>query len=405
MAELVSSSPQQKQEQTFFSVITEQERASVTDKIICGREFKFNYINCDKLFNLMDTKGIERENLRNIDIHKYNYNQISPQIVNYFPDIKINIFENSPCVNECVNFNINTSYKYGIYYVLTKEDKSFEYGFDFFSSNVENQENKYEHSKILLDNYEYFYSEDITSNEDIKYYLEQSLFKLLVAICSIRNDEYKLAEILFAKTNKDKMIPKQLAKELGYFVRIINWKKIDCIDIEDLNDDLELVNNETEEKISLKEFKFIIKTISDKNEIEFDNKQKNINFEIFELFLLNNINLNSRTLQFYKKSYQLSMSMLMESLKLIIQLTNEMNMRKKFFSRYISFLIEFKLEDYKNKNIFNKIYLEKINNKKELFEKLFNQINTYYEKNKYNDDNLDKIKSDFDLLYDEMFNV
>ena len=107
----------------------------------------------------------------------------------------------------------------------------------------------------------------------------------------------------------------------------------------------------------------------------------------------------------YKDVYQQSMNVLMQSLKLIIQLTNEMNMRKKFFSRYISFLIEYKLRDYKNQNIFNKIYLEKINNKKELFEKLFNQINAYCNKNKHNEDKLDKIKSDFDLLYDEMFNV
>jgi hypothetical protein len=403
MSALVALEPQQ--EQTFFSVITEQEQKSITDEIICGRELKFNYINGDKLFELMDTKGIEKKNLRYIDILKYNYNQIFSQIVSYFPDIKINKFENSPCANECVNFNIDTTYKYGIYIVLAKEEKSFEYGFDFFSSSVENQENKYEHSKILLDNYEYFYSEDISSNKDIKRYLDETLFKLMVAICSITDDEYKLAEILFAKTNKDKLTPKQLAKELGYFLKIINWKKVDCIDLEDLYDDLELVNDETEEKITLKEFKKIIKTMCEKNEIKFDAKQKDLSFEIFELFLLNNNNMNSRALTFYKKSYQQSLNMLMQSLKLIIQLTNEMNMRKKFFSRYISFLIEYKLSDYKNQNIFNKIYLEKINDKKELFEKLFNQINAYCNKNKHNEDKLDKIKSDFDLLYDEIFNV
>lgn len=395
----------QGQEQTILSVITENEKLSIIDEIICGRELKFQYINGDKLFELLKTKGFDEINLHYIDILKYNYNLILTQIANFYPDIKINKFENSPCANECTNFNIDSTYKYGIYLVLTKEDKSYEYGFDFFSSSVENQENKYEHSKILLDNYEYFYSEDICSNDDILHYLDETLFKLMVSICSIKDDEYKLAEILFAKTNKDKMEPKQLAKELGYFLKIINLKKENAINLEDLFDDLQLVNDETEKKISFSGFIKIIGSICENNKIKFDNNQKDINFEIFELFLLNNNNISSRVLMFYKSSYQKSSTLLMQSLKLIIQLTNEINMRKKFFSRYISFLIEFKLGDYKKSNIFDNVYLEKINDKKELFEKLFNKINTYCEKNKHNEDKLDEIKTDFDLLYDEMFNV
>jgi hypothetical protein len=392
-------------EQIVFSVITEQERTSITDEIICGKTLKFKYINSEKLIELIDSKSILKEKLSHFDILKYNYNQIFTQIIHYFPDIKINKFENSPCANECANFNIDSTYKFDIYMILTKEDKSFEYGFDFFSSNLDNEENKYEHSKILLDNYEYFYSEDINSNEDIKYYLNETLFKLMVAICSIRDDEYKLAEILFTRVNKDKMDLKLLIKELGYFLKIINWKKLDLINLEDLYDDLQLIDNKTKDEINLKDFKKTIKNICDDNKIQFEVKNQDISFKIFELFLLNNIDLSSRTLMFYKKSYQQSISMLMESLKLIIQLTNEINMRKKFFSRYINFLIEFKLGDYKNQNIFNKIYLEKINDKKELFEKIFNQINVYCKKNKHCEDKLDKIKLDFDSLYDNVFTI
>lgn len=404
MSELVAVEYQQKQ--TFLSVITEQEKASITDEIICGKELKFNYIDGDKLFELMNVKGIEKENIRYLDILKYNYEQIILQLTNYFPDIKINKFENSPCINECTNFNIDSTYKYGIYLVLTKEDKNFEYGFDFFSSMSDNPENKYEHSKILLDNYEYFYSEDITSNDDIKQYLNETLFKLMIAICSIRDDEYKLAEILFVKENKDLITPKQLLKKLGYFMKIINWKKLNDINLEELYDDLILINNETENELTLKEFKKIIKNICEKFQIKFDSKRLNINFNIFEkIILYMNTNYTSEILDFYKDIYQQSMRILMSSLKLIIKLTNEMNMRKKFISRYITFLIEFRLEHYKNKDIINNIYLKNIDNKKELFEKLSNKINKYCEKNKHNENKLDKIKSDFDLLYDEIFNV
>lgn len=390
----------------IFTFITEQEQLSITDEIICGKKLNFQYINSDKLIQLINSKSISKENIKHLDILKYNYNRIFSQIADYFPDIKINKFENSPCANECANFNIDSTYKYDIYVVLTKEDKSFEYGFDFFSSSSDNQENKYEHSKILLDNYEYFYSEDIKSNEDIKHYLNETLFKLMIAICSIKDDEYKLAEILFTRVNKDNLSPNQLIKKLGYFIRVIEWKKVNDIDLEELYNDLILINNESEDEISLKKFKLVIKSICDKYTIKFDTKQKNINFDIFEKIILHmNSIYTSDILDFYKDIYQQSMSILMQSLKLIIQLTNEINMRKKFFSRYISFLIEYKLGDYKNQNIFNRIYFEKINNKKELFEELFNQINKYCKKNIHDECKLDKIKFDFDLLYDDVYNI
>lgn len=350
---------QQTQPQLLYDITTQND---IIDEIIYSNELKFKYINSDKLIKILETKYDSKENIRHIDILKYNYNKIILQIAEYFPDIKIDKFENSPCANECVNFNIDSTYRYDIYLVLTKEDKIYEYGFDFFTSklDINNHENKYEHSKILLDNYEYFFAEDIDSTNDIKYYLNETLFKLMVAICSINNDEYKLAEILFVKLYEDKMSSKQLLKKLGYFKRIINWKKIDCINIKDLESNLLLINNETEKEIELDEFKKIITNICEKHEIKFNPMQKDINFNIFEKIILHiNSNYTSEILDFYKDIYQQTISMLLQSLKLIIQLTNEMNMRKKFISRYINYLIEFKLKDYKNQTIFNKNYLTK----------------------------------------------
>lgn len=43
--------------------------------------------------------------------------------------------------------------------------------------------------------------------------------------------------------------------------------------------------------------------------------------------------------------------------------------------------------------------------KKTLFENLFKDINAYCDKNKHNEDKLDKIKYDYDLLYDNVFNI
>lgn len=392
------------EEKNHFTIITEGERKTTLEEIICGKELKFDYVNGEKLMALFKSKGAK--GLKYLDVLKYNYEQIFLQLSKYFPDIKINKFNCSPCINECANFDIDSTYKYDIYVVLAQGDKIFEYGFDFFESQDDCPQNKYEHSKILLDNYEYFYSEDVNTNDDIKHYLEETLFKLLVAICSIRDDEYKLAEILFVKTNKDSMEKKILLKELSYLTRVIGWKKLNLINLGDLFDNLMLIDKNKEEEITFKEFKKIIKTICEKYNVKFDIKQKEISYNIFEKIILHiSTDYESEILDSYKDIYQCSMSMLMQSLKLIIQLTTEMNMRKKFISRYIQYLIEFKIKDYKNKDMFDDIYKKRINCKKHLFDKMMELINDYYDVNKHNEEKLEKIIDNFELLYNNMFDI
>jgi len=378
----------------------------ISDEIIYGKNLKFNYINGDKFFQLINSKNIDVENLSYLDILKYNFDEIITQLVNFFPDIKINKFSNSQCVSECKIKQQNYTYKYDIYLVLSKNDKIYEYGLDFFSNLEQNPPNKYLDSKILLDNYEYFAGDDVSSNLDIKYYLNETLFKILTSICALKDDEYQLAETIFVKSNSTNKTSKQLLKELGYFLRIIEWKKSNSINLEDLYDSLMLESNETNEQITKKQFLKIVNEICSNKNITFTTKQQSISYETFEVLLLNiSSNYNSQVLQQYKDTYLKAMGLLLDSLKIIINLVKEINMKKKSTPDYINNLILYHLDEYQEPNIINKIYLTKIKDKKVLFENLFNDINKYCNKNKHNEDKLDKIKNDFDLLYDNVFNV
>jgi len=399
------SKPQQ--EQPFFSVITEQEQKSITDEIICGKKIKFQYLNSDKLFKLIEEKKINKENIidiSHINVLQYNLDKIITQLLEYFPDVKINKYINSPCATECKIKQEKFTYKYDIYVVISKNDKIYEYGYDFFSNLLTVPENKYSHSKTLLDDYQYYISDDVESNIDIEKYLSESLFKLLTAICALKNDEYQLAEIMFVKSNKENKTQKQILKELGYFLRIINWKKSNEIDLEDLFDSLMLEDNKTKEQINKKQFLKIINEICSDKKIKFLFEQKSINYEIFEILLMNINTYNSQMLQQYRDTYLKAMSILMNSLKIIIELVKEINNKKTFTSEYIINLIDFHLNEYKYQNVIENIYYNKINEKKNLFENLFNDVNAYCNKNKHNEDKLDKIRNDFDLLYDTVFN-
>ena len=150
MSELVQT--QIVNESLFLSNDLTKYKHKITDEIIYGMELRFNYINADKLVSLLDSKGIEKENLTCMDVLKYNFEIIISQLSIYFPNIKFDKTDNAPCINECENFNFESTYKYSIYLVLSKDDKTYEYGFDFLSNLNDVEPNKYEDSKFLLDN-------------------------------------------------------------------------------------------------------------------------------------------------------------------------------------------------------------------------------------------------------------
>lgn len=397
------------QNESFFSVITEQEKINIMNEIICGKKLKFQYINSDKLFKLINTKNsnmIDTFDLTHMNILQYNLDIIITQISTYFPDVKINKFANSPCATECKIKQEEFTYKYDLYVMITKNDKIYEYAYDFFSNLLDIPENKFSHSKTLLDDYQYFASEDIQSNEDIERYLNENLFKLLTAICALRNDEYQLAEIMFIKSNQENKTQKQILKELGYFMRVINWKKSNEIDLEDFSDECMFTDKETKETITFKKFMKTVNLICNKNDIKFDVKNKICNFEIFEEIILNiNEYFESNAMSQYKLVYKKAMRILIDSLKIIIMLVKEINLKKTFTPDYINNLIEFHIDEYKCPDVIKNIYYNKIKEKKILFERLFDDINKYCEKNNHDEDKLDKIKNDFDLLYDDIYNI
>jgi len=394
------------QTQINFSVITEQEQKSITDEIICGKKLKFNYINGNKLIQLLEKKSISSDAFTYMNVLKYNIDKIINQLSDFYPDIKINKFYNSPCMTECKIKKEKFTYKYDIYIVMTKDYKIYEYGFDFFLNLSDIPENKYLQSKTLLDDYQYFINEDIQTDNDISIYLNNNLFKMLTTICAIKDDEYQLAEIMFVKSNQENKTQKQILKELGYFLRVINWKKSNKINLEDLYDECMFTENQTGKTITYKKFTKTLNLICEKDEIKYNIETDTIGFDIFEEIIMNiNEYFESSTISQYKSVYKKAMSMLMVSLKIIIDLVKEINMKKTFTPNYINNLIEFHLDEYKEQDILNKIYYKKINEKKILFENLFKDINVYCDKNKHNEDKLDEIKSDFNLLYNNVYNI
>lgn len=347
----------------FDFIITEQEKKNIADEIIMCKKIKINYINHDKLVMFLGLTNIIINEITPFATFKYNVIELINQLKTYYTDIIFTIEINSPCVNECKILQPQYTYNYDIYLKMEKNNKKFDYGFDFFFDINEdsNNRNKYTESKILLDSYEYYIEEDIKTHVDIKNYLYDISFKLLTTISTLEDNEYMLAENIFVKSCGENKTNKQILKELGYFSKIIEWKKSNLIDVEELFDELRLKDDKTEEQIDKKIFLKIINDICCKNQISFSTKQKNINYDIFEILLLNiSSNYNSPSLLQYKNVYLKAIKMLMESLKIIINMVNEINMKKTFTPEYINSLIMFHLDEFRDPNVIDNFIKKKI---------------------------------------------
>jgi hypothetical protein len=345
-----------------------------------------------------------KPNLNSLELLSFNIVKVIVQLSNHFDDITFNLYFNSPCKTECDIKDFVHTHKYHMYLEITQKDKSYQFGFDFVTGSEQISESKYNDSKILLDSYDYFILDDIENNDDVKKYLSDIVYKILTSVCSIKNDEYYLAEVLFAKLRQDSNISyKKLLKELKHFNKIITWKKNDSIDIEDLFDILQLVDIKSEKTIGLKKFKSLLGEICEKLCLTFDSEEKTINFEIFQLVLLKlSSDYSSDILDDYKNVYHRVMYMLMEALKQINKLTADNNYRKKSLPIYMNNFMSEHIDELENKILLNKIYSTKANREKELFDKISDDLTIYCEDNVHDEEKLHMIYFDFKKLCDKM---
>lgn len=368
----------------------------------------FYYIDdCDKIIKEIQNKF--NENITHFDVLRLNIHKVITQLKNYFNDVEINIYINSCCMNESKIKKELYLHKYDIYIIIKKNNLLFEIGYDLFENENLILENTYSDSKIMLDHYDYFIKTDIATNKDVKYYLNKILYKLMIIISSIKNDEYLLSEIIFVEANRENNNETNIMKQISYFTKIANWKKSNTINLNDLYNEMMFTDIKTYETVKYTKFKKTISEICEKNGINYNTKDDIINFDIFQLMILNiDFYYESLSISQYKLVYTKAMNMLMESLKIINELTKEINIKKNFTPDYINNLIMYHMNEFHDDNVMNNIYFDKINTKKKSFEKILDNIDEYCDTNKHNENNenkLNKIKQDLNKLYDDVFEI
>lgn len=342
----------------FLNNFTISNQDECTNKIIFGKNFEFNYLNPNDLVYNNDNFSFK-------DIFKFNMFLIVSQLKNLFnEDIDITINFDSPCKNEILMFDLDKCNIHNVYVQMFKPNGKYaNCAFDFVEKTFNINKAKYVNSIVNLDLYRYY--EEDTNNYNK--FIENVIFRLLILLCNISKDEYALAEILFAKTKSESKSQSQsqtqsqsnIKKELEIFRKIIYSKKSNKFDLYMWWEEIIPTDLETGEDLDFDNFVKIIENDIGKIKFESNKEQSHmIPYTLFQKIMLNIDSKLSKKINDYKNIYIQSIDVLMEALRTINELVDEINKTKNYIPEYVNNLLSKDIIYYNDKDILDKIYMD-----------------------------------------------
>ena len=305
-----------------------------------GTDLEFKYINFQKI-------NLSKSQITSDEIFKLNMSLIVSKLSGYFKDINIKQSYDTSSRNELILKDSDFAIKHDVYINLNQNDTHFECGFDFVKKTFYIDVYNNVSSHVNLDYHKYF-DEDVAN---IDTFMEDCIYRLLIILCSLNNDEYKLAEILFIKSNRDLS---DLKDQLEIFKKIINGKKNNFVDFNDFYDEIMPVNPNTGLDMEYDEF---IKFIQDDYKIKLNfNENKFLSWNNFETVIMNLDKNISKIVPNYKKVFTQATNTLLLALKTIIELIQQINRTKKYIPQYINQLLTKDIINFANKELLKNIY-------------------------------------------------
>ena len=157
-----------------------------------GTDLEFKYINFQNI-------NLTKSEITTHEIFNFNMYLVVSKLSDYFKEININVGYKAPNRNELIIKDVYFTINHDVLISFNKEEKYFECGFDFIKKTFFVDGYKNISSHVNLDYYKYF-DEDV---DNINTFMEDCIYRLLIITCSLIDDEYKLAEILFIKSNRN----------------------------------------------------------------------------------------------------------------------------------------------------------------------------------------------------------
>ncbi len=307
-------------------------------------------------------------NIRNESIFKVNWRHIVQKLNKYFPHIKISILFEVP--TKLQKKIIKKAYfKHDIYIIIKNRYNKTRYDcvLEYFEKNAHNELIDYDKKYITSQLVDWYgvYNE---RNNNLYEFMKYGLHNLLMLICTASDDHFVLSKINFFKHYKDDT--KSLRKYTDIYNHIIDYKKNDKFDMNELIKFLNPVNPNNGKRFSINDF---INYIEEKYNliINFSSNYicSNEYFDLIILYLDDSI--CGTNLTVIKKIYQKAISILFQSQRDIIEYIKNNNKKKNNIRLFLEQILKFHIKHIPDKAILEQIvfslkdiYIEK---KNELF--------------------------------------
>lgn len=321
----------------------ELEEDITTFKIKYGK-YEFLLLNIDEIAKLH--KSGDKWMIG--DIFKINFYVIVAQLRKYFINSMIRMEIDYDCASRIDEMILGEDayVKLNALVTFEKNNRKYECGFDYITDDLIEESRKIK-NLMHMDYYDYYFDD----SNNFKIFMEKSILKILIVICSITNDEYKLAKITFINNFKNDA---DFEDDYKIFNKIINGKKNGHFNLAGWFEYLKIVDRETNKEMSLNKFKEICEECLIARKIRMNVELEDIiEFSMFENILaVLDISLSDKIYN-YRLVYCKAVELLILSLKDIVNLTNEINKKVNYIPQYLNNFINIDIKMLHDKSLNN----------------------------------------------------
>jgi hypothetical protein len=314
-------------------VVTTEE--NFANEIHFSSDYEFQYFDLDQ----MDCKKIKT---RPENIFKINFHMIGKKLRKYFPKTKININFEASSENDTLIKKNSCTYKHDVCIKLTNQDnETYDIGleyFEFIHDRIKDDDKEIS-SKVILDGY-YVYHE---SSNNFNEYMRETIYNIMITICTIEDDPYILSKINFFNNYKN---IRSLKSDTVKFNNIMKWKRENIFNFKKIFEIFVISNPDTGLEYEFEEF---IKHIDEKFKINinFLDDKSNCEYKYFvDLIVQVDASYSSNILT-YRKIYTRTMDVLIDSQKQMIKWIKQMNNSRKLIPQYLDSFLRVHIQNYR----------------------------------------------------------
>jgi hypothetical protein len=309
----------------------------VKKEISISNDFKFEYYD--------DEESLD--NIRYENIFKLNFLLICSKLREYFPKVEIGCLFEESCMLDKEIQKGNAVFKHDVYIAIYNDDtgKIYDCAIEYFEEKSHKKRSVDNDKQIYIEQLAYYYIVYKEQSDSLDEFYRDTIYKLMLLICTAENDHYTLTKINFFKNNQSN--PKKLKNQTETFNQIITYHKENRFNFLEFFNEILPINPETEEEFNIDDF---IEFLEENYELSISpDKNGFCDYDTFSLIIMNLDSTIARTIKYYKLIYVEAMKIIVNSHKELLVFSDSVNDKRLNMPDFVDTFLKNHIQCYKKK--------------------------------------------------------